>query len=237
MTIVKNENIVVENRLLDNKVKVLFSLAKSVPEDQVIVTVDRGEGASALWLAKGAAAGSGSKVYNIIFRLPTPGVTEVDEENTDDDLLNALKSKGINIILFNSYSGFGDTSRKWKSKIGLLLINGLLEYEDIKQVFHTWERHLSVNARVIICEFNKPGPARIIKEYLGNMGDFTFVKTAGNLKVMKVDKCIHHWVIDTREIGICRYCGRERNFKRIRTETEKVTVQRRRTAKTQNKGK
>lgn len=31
-----------------------------------------------------------------------------------------------------------------------------------------------------------------------------------------VDECTHYWIINPEEIGICKLCGRKRNFERLR---------------------
>jgi len=37
----------------------------------------------------------------------------------------------------------------------------------------------------------------------------------------------YYWIIDSNEIGICKYCGRKRNFKRLsRKATESETEKR-----------
>jgi len=233
----KPENITngIEDGLSDVEGKLLYSLAKSVPEDQVIVAIGRGNGESTVWLAKGSAAGNVNRVYSIRSCPQVPCDIEVDERNTNAGFIDRLKSAKVDTIVITSYSDSEDTSRKWKDKVGLLLINALLEYEDIQQVFLNWERHLAPDARVIVRGFDQPGPARIIKEYLGNLGDFTFDKRVGTLKVIRIDKCVHHWIIDAKEIGICRHCGRERNFKRLRREADAAGARKRRVAKPTNK--
>jgi hypothetical protein len=52
--------------------------------------------------------------------------------------------------------------------------------------------------------------------------------------VMKIDECIHHWIIDANEIGVCRYCGRTRNFKRLRREVDTAGIRRRQATKIKN---
>jgi len=225
----------IQDGLSDVEGELLYSLAKNVPEDQVIVAIGRENADPAVWLAKGSTVGNMNRVYSIRPRSEVPRDIEVDEGNTNAWFIDRLKSAKVDTIVITSYSDSEDTSRKWKDKVGLLLINALLEYEDIKQVFLNWERHLAPDARVIVRGFDQPGPARIIKEYLGNLGDFTFEKCVGTLKVIRIDKCVHHWIIDAREIGICRHCGRERNFKRLRREADAAGARKRRVAKPPNK--
>jgi hypothetical protein len=232
----KPENITnrIEDELSDVEGKLIYSLAKNVPEDQVIVAIGKGNEESTVWLAKGSTAGNMNRVYSIRSRSVVPDAIEANDGNTNVEFIDKLESAGVDTFVITSYSDSEDTSRKWKDKVGLLLISTLFEYEDIKHVFINWERHLSPNARVVVCGFNQLGPARLIKEYLGNLGDFTFEKRVGTLKVIRIDKCIHHWIIDANEIGICRHCGRKRNFKRIMREADAAGARKRQAAKSLN---
>ncbi|GAH74443.1 unnamed protein product, partial [marine sediment metagenome] len=121
-----------------------------------------------------------------------------------------LERAGVQGIVNSSYTDSEESPRRWKEKVGLLCINTSREYEDVKKVFLDWERHLSPNARVVVHGSDQPGPSQVIKEYLGNLGDFTFEQRVGTSMVIRVDKCVHYWVIDSNEIGTCKHCGRKR---------------------------
>lgn len=110
-------------------------------------------------------------------------------------------------------------SWRWKEKVGLWWYNASCEYEDVRKALLSWQRHLSPEARVVLRGYDQPGVARVIKEYIGSYGDFVFVDSVGTVAVLAVDRCAHYWVIDCNEFGICKYCGRKRNFKMLRSES------------------
>jgi len=109
-----------------------------------------------------------------------------------------------------------------KEKVGLLWYNASCEYEDVKKAFLSWQTYLSREARVILRGHEQPGIARVIKEYIGSYGNLVFVDSVGTIAVLAVDRCVHYWVIDCNQFGICKYCGRKRNFK----DAEKVSRER-----------
>ena len=217
----------VEDCISDAEGKLLYNLAKDVPAGEAIVVIGKGKGKSTMWLAQGSAAGNMSKVYSIRSRSERTDDIEADEENTNAGFIVNLEKARVQTIVNYSYMDSEDASRRWKEKVGLLYINTSHEYEDMKEVFLNWERHLSPNARVVVYGSDQPGPARVIKEYLGSLGDFTFEQRAGTLRVIRIDECIHYWIIDANEIGICRYCGRKRNFKILRTQATETQNKRR----------
>lgn len=227
----------IEDGISDTEGELLYNLAKNVPESQVIVEIGRGNGKSTVWLAKGSIEGKVNKTYNVRSRLGESKDVESDKDDSDSEFVTNLEKAGVHSVVDYSYTDSEDTSRKWRNKVGLLCINTLNEYEDIKEILRSWECHLSPSARVVLYGCEKPGPARIIKEYLGNLGDFVHEKRVGALMVMMIDGCIHHWIIDANEIGACRYCGRIRNFKRLRREADTAGIRRRQATMIKNKEK
>ena len=113
----------------------------------------------------------------------------------------------------------------------MLWINTSHEYEDVKKVILSWQRHLYPNAIVAVHGYNQPGPSQAVKECLGDLGYFTFEQSVDTTMVVAVDKCIHYWIIDSHEIGICKYCGRKRNFKRLSREATESETEKRQAGK------
>jgi hypothetical protein len=116
---------------------------------------------------------------------------------------------------------------KWKEKVGLLWYNVSYEYEDVKKALLSWQGRLSPGAKVVLRGYDQPGVAKVIKEYLGTYGNLIFVDSVGTTAVLQVDGCVHYWVIDYNEFGICKYCGRKRNFKRLSRESSEIETKRR----------
>jgi len=208
----------IEGCISDAEGELLYKLARDVPDGQAIVEIGRGKGKSTVWLVKGAEAGQRNKVYSIACHEGCHNHTSVEGENTNTEFISNLAKAGVQDTVVSLNKAPGEVVRRWEGKIGLLWINTSHEYESVKKVLLSWERHLSPNARVAIHGCDHYGPRRVIKEYLGNLGDFTFEQSVDTTLVLRIDKCIHHWIIDSNEIGICKFCSRKRNFERLRRE-------------------
>ena len=219
----------IEGCISDAEGELLYRLAKAVPEGQAIVEVGRGKGKSTVWLAKGSEAGDKNKVYSIASHKGSPDHVNVDEENMHTEFI--LTKARVQDTVVSLHETSEDAARTWKEKIGLLWINTSHEYEDVKKVILSWQRHLSPNAIVAVHGCNQPGPSQAVKECLGNLGYFTFEQSVDTTMVVTVDKCIHYWIINSLEIGICKYCGRKRNFKRLSREATETETKRREAGK------
>jgi hypothetical protein len=221
----------IEGCISDAEGELLYRLAKDVPEGQAIVEVGRGKDKSTVWLAKGSEAGEKNKVYSIALHEGSPNHIKVDEENMQTEFIANLTKAMVQDTVVSLHETSEEAVRRWKRKIGLLWINTSHEYEDVKKVILSWRSHLYPNAIVAVHGCNKPGPSQAVKECLGNLGYFTFAQSVDTTMVVTVDKCIHYWIIDSHEIGICRYCGRKRNFRSLRTEDAKTKTKRRQAGK------
>jgi hypothetical protein len=126
----------------------------------------------------------------------------------------ANEATGNNVYSVNIDAAYGLVHR-WKEKVGLLWYNASYEYEDVKKALLSWQGYLSPEAKVVLRGYDQPGVVKVIKEYLGAYGNFIFVDSVGTTAVLQVDGCVHYWVIGHNEFGICKYCGRKRNFKRL----------------------
>ncbi len=219
----------IEGCISDAEGELLYRLAKAVPEGQAIVEVGRGKGKSTVWLAKGSEAGDKNKVYSIASHKGSPDHVNVDEENMHTEFI--LTKARVQDTVVSLHETSEDAARRWKEKIGLLWINTSHEYEDVKKVILSWQRHLSPNAIVAVHGCNQPGPSQAVKECLGNLGYFTFEQSVDTTMVVTVDKCIHYWIINSLEIGICKYCGRKRNFRRLSREATETETKRREAGK------
>jgi len=216
-----------EGCISDAEGELLYKLARDAPDGQVIVEIGRGKGKSTVWLAKGAEAGQKNKVYSIASHKGSQTHANANGENTNTEFITNLTKARVQDTVVSLNEASDEAARRWKEKIGLLWINASHEYEDVKRVLLSWQRHLLPNARVAIHGCDNSGPVRVIKEHLGELGDFTFEQSVESIIVVTVDKCIHYWIIDSDEIGICKYCGRKINFKRLSRETTETETRRR----------
>jgi len=221
----------IEGCISDAEGELLYRLAKDVPEGQAIVEIGRGKDKSTVWLAKGSEAGEKNKVYSIASHKGSLDHVKVDEDNIHTEFIANLNKAGVQDTVVSLNEPSEEAIRRWKDKIGLLWINTSHEYEDVKKVILSWQRHLSPNAIVAVHGCNQPGPSKFVKECLGDLGYFTFEQSVDTTMVVRIDKCIHYWIIDSHEIGICKYCGRKRNFKRLSREATESEPEKRQAGK------
>lgn len=220
-----------EDGISDAVCELLYRLARDVPEGQTIVEISSGKGKSTVWLAKGSETGHKNVVYTIVSYKGSQAHINEDEENTDKEFIATLARAGVQDTVISLNEASDEATRRWKNKIGLLWINIPHEYEDIKRVIITWQRHLSPNARVAIHGCDQPGIDRFIIESTGSLGDFTFEEIVDTTTVLMIDQCVHYWIIDSDEIGICKHCGRKRNFKRLARQNLETETRRRQAVK------
>ncbi len=215
--------------------QLLFDVASRVPEDEAIIVFSKREGDATISLAEGAAAGNGNRVYNIKPRFQITDDKAADYEDTETRFISRLAEAGVRNLVDISCIDSVDTQKRWRKSTGLLVIHLPAEYSDIKPIFMDWERHLSTNGRVVIGNSDRTGPARVLTECLGNLGDFQFEERTGNLTVIRIDECTHHWIINASEIGICKLCRRERNFKKLMKETDTAGLRRKAASRSSGK--
>jgi len=189
------------------------------PEGQVIVELGRGKGRSTVWLVKGSEAGKKNKVFSFASQ-------KESSDSVNADFNTNLAGAGIQDTLVSRHEAAEDAARRWKGNVGLLWVNTSLDYEDIKRVMINWQHHLSPNARVAIHDCDQPGTDRVIRESIGSLGNFTFEQTVDTTMVLTIDGCTHYWKINSDEIGVCKCCGRKRNFKRLTREATETGTRR-----------
>jgi hypothetical protein len=191
--------------------QLLLKLAKNVPKGQSCVCAGKGE--VIIWLTRGFKKGSEVKIYLI---------NPLENDNIANSSCDALTPEELANISIDKFESSEEASRKCREKVGLLCISTPNSPEDLRKTINAWQPKLALDAKVAVHGCDIPYSARIIKEYLGEQGDFTLLESVSRTAVLSVDKCIHHWMIDSHEIGICKYCGRKRNFKRIRSGIQGV---------------
>jgi len=185
--------------------------------NSTVGTVSGSEGELLYALAKGVPAGQ------VIVAL-----------NSSEDEATTWLARGANEVTGNTVHSvnmcdrdYKGQSQRCKEKVGLLWYNASCEYEDVRKALLSWQRHLSAEARVVLQGYQRPGVARVIREYIGSYGNFVFIDSVGTTAVLAVDRCVHYWVIDCNEFGICKYCGRKRNFKMLRSEPPDIGTKKR----------
>jgi len=74
---------------------------------------------------------------------------------------------------------------------------------------------------VALHDCDKPGPAQVVREYINHSNDFTIVQHVATIVVAEKDNCTHYWVLDSKDIGVCKYCGKKRDFRGLSRQSLK----------------
>ena len=207
--------------LSDSEGELLYKLAKSVPSGQAIVEIGSWKGKSTVWLAKGTEAGQRNKVHSVDPHSGTTLHMKEDETNTYPAFINNLTKAGVQDIVVPLVKTSAEAVKRWREGIGLLWIDAMHDYDDIKRDFLSWEPYLLPGARVAFHDCDQAGPAQVVKEYINHSNDFTIVQHVATIVVAEKSKCIHHWVIDSNNFGVCKYCGLKRDFGKLQQEQQR----------------
>ena len=206
--------------------ELLYELAGKVSHQCVVVEIANKTYESTDALAKGASPG-GIRIFNLALygkNLSTRKVGKSDSNGSlQGGISNTEKKNGVTIFEESAY----DLSLYWKENIGLLLVIGYQQYEEVREAVVCWQGSLSPNIVVVIHSCHEPGPARAIKEFLNDGGNFVLFREVGNMTAIVMDNCKHYWAINSNEIGICGNCGRKRNFGRLNRETTRLGIRKR----------
>lgn len=200
--------------LSDSEGELLYELAKKVPRGQAIVEIGSWKGKSTVWLAKGTEAGQRDKVYSIDPHSGSKAHVSEGEMNTYTAFLTNLTKARVQATVVPLVKTSDKAVRRWRDGVGLLWIDAMHEYEDVKRDFLSWQPHLLQGARVAFHDCDQTGPAQVVKECINHSNDFTIVQHVDTIVVVEKSKCIHYWVIDSNDIGVCKYSGRQKNFRR-----------------------
>lgn len=138
----------------------LYELAASVPADQAIVEIGSFKGKSTCYLAAGAKAGEGAKVW-AVDPWDTPGnVTGrfgFAEASTREAFEAQLRSARV-WSRVTPLQGFSlDVAVKWSGPpIGLLFVDGDHSEAAVRADFEAWKRHLAPGAVVAFDDLDTP---------------------------------------------------------------------------------
>jgi predicted O-methyltransferase YrrM len=205
----------IDGWLSDSEGELLYNLAKGVPSGQAIVELGSWKGKSTVWLAKGTEAGQRDKVYSIDPHSGSKAHVSEGEMNTYTAFLTNLTKAGVQATVVPLVTTSDKAAQRWREGIGLLWVDASHEYEDVKRDFLAWKHHLLPGAIVAFHDCDKPGPTQVVEEYLNHSGDFTTIQSVDTIIVAANDKCTHYWVLDSKDIGACKYCGKKRDFREL----------------------
>ena len=211
----------IDGWLSDSEGELLYKLAKNIPSGQAIVEIGSWKGKSTVWLAKGTEAGQGNKVYSIDPHSRSKAHISEGERSTYPTFLTNLNKAGVQNTVVPLVTTSDKAARRWQEKVGLLWIDASHEYQDVKRDFLSWKRHLLPGAIVALHDCDQPGPAQVVEEYLRHSSDFTIMQYVDTTVVAAKEGCIHYWILDSKDVGRCKYCGKVRDFRKLRQEKSK----------------
>ena len=205
----------IDGWLSDGEGELLYELAKGVPSGQAIVELGSWKGKSTVWLAKGTEAGQRNKVYSIDPHSGSKAHVSEGEMNTYTAFLTNLTKAGVQATVVPLVTTSDKAAQRWREGVGLLWVDASHEYEDVKHDFLAWKQHLLPSAIVALHDCDKPGPTKVVEEYLNHSSDFTTIQSVDTIIVAIKDKCTHYWVLDSKDMGACKYCGKKRDFRKL----------------------
>jgi len=127
----------------------LAELAAQVPRDRTIVEIGSHTGLSTLYLAEGSRSGEGAHVVAVDpFPEPRPKTPGIDDDpfglGADGVLGRFLENlEGYRDIVTPLRSTSLEVARTWLAPIGLVFVDALHEYEDVRADVEAWGPYVS----------------------------------------------------------------------------------------------
>jgi hypothetical protein len=219
-----------EVRLSIAECTLLREMAGNISPQHVVVELANNIYESTEALSRGAQQ-VGARVFNLALFGRSDSITRFDNTEFNSGINESENTIDVTILSGSAY----DLSRRWQEIVALLVVTGYQEYEKVREAIICWQEYLSPEAFIVVHNCHEPGPAQAIKEFHTDVGNFLIQNIIYNMTVLEIDKCRHYWVINSSEIGICRCCGRQRNFKKMMKVVDAVGVRRRQAEKSPNK--
>lgn len=200
--------------------RLLYKLARSVSHEHVIVEIADKTSKVFETLVSGYDT-DGARVYSLALYGKSDSAKKT--ANVESSRRDSENKGGVSILDESVY----DLTRRWKETVGLLVVIGYQHSEEVREAIVCWQGCLSPGAIIVVHNCHEPGPAKAIKEFLDDGGNFVIRRAVDNMAALVVDKCRHYWTINSNEIGVCRNCGRKRNFRRLAREATSLGVKKR----------
>ena len=130
----------IDGWLTDKEGQTLYNLARCCTDRGVIVEIGSWKGKSTIWLAAGAAAGQGKKVYAID---PHTGSPECHlwygkKIWTFDEFRKNIKAAGLERIVIPIVKTSAEAAKEFDQPVELIFIDGDHTYQSVKQDFELW---------------------------------------------------------------------------------------------------
>lgn len=205
-----------EIAISQSEFNLILKLATSVEDDEYILEIAGTDGTPDEPDIKSSRKAGEPKIKKLV--IESEKTQDTNDSDSDNDIFAFTQEKtGFRNTKNYSLDNTEHAQRKWKNedRIGLLLINNVFDYHSVAVLISTWKEFLAPDAKVAVFGSDKPGPVKAVKEAISDGGNFKIHKTLEKLMVLTSDKCVHHWLIDSNEVGTCKFCNRKRNFRKL----------------------
>ena len=177
----------VHGLITENEGRLLFSLARDIPQKGVIVEIGSYKGGSTVILAKGSRMAKKEKVYAVDPHLRRSELrmgVEVVPANTFPIFRENIEHAGVGDWVIPVVKTSYRAAKCWRKPIRLLWIDGSHKYEHVKMDFLLWEKHLVKEGIIAFHDTQISsnvdpttgfptggigkggGPARVVEEYI-----------------------------------------------------------------------
>jgi tetratricopeptide (TPR) repeat protein/predicted O-methyltransferase YrrM len=159
----------VDGRIALEEAELLYMLACEGPGQGVIVEIGSFQGFSTIWLASGSRERGREKVYAV-----DPHCTDL-HGNNELIFRGNLKKTGVDDYVIPIVKTSTEAAKDWSMPIRLLYIDGAHDYENAKNDFLLWEKHL-INGGIVAfhdcyCIF-WPDVGKVVNECIFNSDRF-----------------------------------------------------------------
>jgi len=126
----------VDGRIDAEEAKLLYLLARDGAGEGDIVEIGSFRGYSTIWLASGTKEKQREKIHAV-----DPQCTDL-HGNNESIFRDNIKKAGVDDYVVPIIATSTEASKEWKRPIRLLFIDGAHDYENVRNDFQLWERHL-----------------------------------------------------------------------------------------------
>lgn len=198
----------VDGWLGDGEGRLLYTLAKNCPSNNVIVEIGSWKGKSTIWLGKGSQAGHNVKVYAID---PHVGSEEHAKDGkevwTFDEFKKNIEGAQVDDVIVPIVKTSKDAVTDIVEPVGLVFIDGAHDYESVKLDFELWSPKIVDGGIVVFHDTDWPGVRKVVKDLVcksrsfGNAGFETSIIFAQKVRKNTLkDRAFNRYVPLMREL-------------------------------------
>jgi predicted O-methyltransferase YrrM len=177
----------VEGHLRESEAKCLYALAKQCEGN--IVEIGSWKGKSTVCLALGSKVGKRAKVFAVD---PHRGIRDdtrnvYKEESTEAVFRENVKKAGVEDIVVPLVMESKMAVKGWKDPVSLLFIDGLHDYENVKQDFELWSPFLTEGGAVCfhdavyLPDYNFVGIRKVVVDGIFRGSGFSDISFYGSI--------------------------------------------------------